>query len=120
MQPTNRYRERQTRLLKSYVHAVYKASRSFPNEERYGSADQLRRAALSISLNVVEGYAQGPGKSYRHFLQIAYGSAQESKFLIEFAHEEGWLESDVFDDLYSMLNELSAMIWGTLRHLRNL
>ena len=46
------------RKMDEYVHLVYKITRSFPREELYGSTSQLRRAALSVVLNYIEGYAR--------------------------------------------------------------
>ena len=87
------YRERLVGLSKRFAHDIYRVSRDFPKSEMHGSISQIRRAALSIPLNIVEGYSRGPGKSYRNFFQIAYGSAKESEFLLDFALEEGWFDT---------------------------
>ncbi len=64
---------------------VYKLTRDFPKEEMFGLTSQIRRASLSIPLNVIEGYARSASKSYRQFLDIAYGSLKETKYLLYFS-----------------------------------
>ncbi len=67
-----------------YVHFVYKLTKSFPKEEMYGCTAQLRRAALSVILNFIEGFARQKVAVKRNFWEISYGSLQESKYLIDF------------------------------------
>lgn len=70
------------------AHLVYGITRSFPKEELYGLTSQLRRAALSVPLNIIEGFARRGSKDYRQFLHIAYGSLKEAKYLLYFAYQE--------------------------------
>jgi four helix bundle protein len=74
-------------LTHSYVKEIYKLTRNFPKEELYGITSQLRRAAISIILNIIEGYARRKGRNckvYLNFLETAYGSLKETKYLIFF------------------------------------
>ena len=64
--------------MDEYAHLVYKLTRDFPKEEIYGITSQLRRAALSVILNYVEGYARVKNKVHKNFLEISYGSLKES------------------------------------------
>ncbi|PJB19449.1 four helix bundle protein, partial [Candidatus Falkowbacteria bacterium CG_4_9_14_3_um_filter_36_9] len=59
-----------------------KITRSFPKDELYGITSQLRRAALSVILNYIEGYARKRDKVYKNFLEISYGSLKEAKYLL--------------------------------------
>jgi len=68
-----------------YAHLVYKLTKDFPKDEMYGVTSQIRRAAVSVILNYIEGYARGGEKAHRNFLEISYGSLKESKYLLHFA-----------------------------------
>jgi four helix bundle protein len=62
---------------------VYRLSRRFPESERYGLQAQLRRAAVSIPANLVEGSARHSARAYLHFIDIATGSAVELRYLLD-------------------------------------
>jgi four helix bundle protein len=57
-----------------FAYQVYRATKDFPHEEIYGVTSQIRRAALSVVLNIIEGYARIGSKEYAHFLQISFAS----------------------------------------------
>lgn len=69
--------------------AVYRATASFPNHERYGLAGQMQRAAVSIPSNIAEGYGRGSRQQYLHALQIARGSLAELETQLIIAHDLG-------------------------------
>ena len=66
------YHEKLKNKMDEYVHVVYKLTRKFPKEEIYGVTSQLRRAALSVILNYIEGYARGKNKAHKNFLEISF------------------------------------------------
>lgn len=78
---------------------VYKLTNSFPKEELFGLTSQLRRAVLSIPVNIVEGYNRKSKKEFIHFLDIALGSLAETEYLIEFAIELGYIEGDDVENI---------------------
>ncbi len=59
------------------VTAVYRTTASFPDSEKFGITNQMRRAAVSIPSNIAEGSARHHSKDFIHFLRIADGSAAE-------------------------------------------
>jgi four helix bundle protein len=69
------------------VLAIYKETRSFPRDEWYALRQQLRKAAVSIPSNIVEGNARRTAREYVHFLNIARGSASEVVYLVDLASE---------------------------------
>lgn len=66
---------------RDFVKDIYELSFCFPNEEKYGLTSQIRRAVVSISLNIAEGSGR-TNKEFAHFLRIAYSSALEVETLL--------------------------------------
>jgi len=65
------------RLAEDLVVTVYRATQSFPSEERFGLSAHLRKTALSIPSNIAEGSARNGEREYYNFLNIAIGSTSE-------------------------------------------
>lgn len=61
---------------------IYNITKTFPQEEKFGLVSQMRRAAVSIATNIVEGHKRYSQKDFTHFLNMAQGSVEELKYLI--------------------------------------
>jgi four helix bundle protein len=70
---------------------IYNLSKSFPKDETFGLTSQLRRAIVSVSLNIAEGYGRHSTQSYIQFLRIARGSIMESETCIIIAENLGYI-----------------------------
>ena len=70
---------------------VYRQTQGFPRDEWYGLRQQIRRAAVSVPANIVEGCARIGSREYRNFLNIALGSACELAYLVRLSGELGFL-----------------------------
>lgn len=88
---------------------VYRCTMSFPSEERYGLQSQIRRAAVSVPANIVEGCARSSTKDYLRFLHIALGSASEIRYLIGLVLRLGFLKNT---DEPSLEQRYTEMIRG--------
>ena len=96
---------------------VYRLTVTFPNEERYGLASQMRRAALSVPINLVEGAARSGARDFAHFVDIALGSCEEVRYEAHVASELGYMKpadcrqlDSAYEDVSKMLNRLRCLI----------
>ena len=96
---------------------VYKISRAFPSEERFGLTSQIRRAATSVGANLLEGSHRLGRKEFRQFVGIAKGSAGELKYHLLLAKDLGYLRADQFTILRSETEEISKMLNGLANSL---
>ncbi len=103
--------------MDEYVHFVYKVSRQFPKDELYGSVSQIRRATLSIILNYIEGFAKRRPAVQLNFHEISYGSLKESRYLLGFSRDEGWISEEDYNQGIKLADEIGAMLWTEISSL---
>jgi four helix bundle protein len=97
--------------------AIYKLTRSFPREETFGLASQLRRASVSIASNIAEGYGRGSKGEYRNFLGMARGSALEVQTQLVIAREIGLGHPGEVTDAEMLSDEAGKMLWAMMQKL---
>ena len=96
--------------------AIYKVKNGFPKEEQYGITNQIRRAAVSIPLNIAEGYAKRESQiEFKRFLLIATGSANEVSVLIEFAKDLKMLSVEAYKKASAEYEEIGKMLNGLIK-----
>ena len=105
-------------LADSLTIEVYRATREFPREEMFGLTSQLRRAAVSVASNIVEGCARSSSAEYIHFLTTAYGSAREVDYQIGLAYRLGLLDEAEHQELQARSTETAKVQNGLIRSLR--
>ncbi len=89
---------------------VYKETKQFPSEEKFGLTSQLRRASSSIPANIAEGCGKNTNAEFRHFLNIALGSANEVEYFLLLAKDLHYLPEENFNVLTIDINSIKAML----------
>ena len=106
------------RLADELARQVYAVTKEFPKEETYGITAQLRRAALSVPTNIVEGCARRGDRELSRFLSIAFGSFSEVKYLLYFSNSIGYLPKEQYDVLAARYDELGKRLWAFYEKVR--
>ena len=100
-----------------FVLDLYKHTRNFPSDERFGLTAHLRRSASSIPSNIAEGCGREGEREFARFLSIAAGSASESEYQLLLARDLGYLQSDTHQKLDDQVNEVKRMLNSFIRAL---
>ena len=105
-------------LADQLVVRVYEQTRSFPREELFGLTSQLRRAAVSIASNIVEGSARLSKADYIRMLSIGYGSCKEVEYQLSLAQRLGFLNQERYQEVGSLAKETGKVLSGLIHALR--
>lgn len=97
---------------------IYSTTNSFPDTEKFGLTNQLRRAAVSIPSNIAEGQGRGSKKEFNQFLNIAYGSLQEVETQIEISTRLNFISNEQSTPLLDQCSTIARMLNGLKRSLR--
>lgn len=105
-------------LADALVLSVYRLTAKFPAEERFGLSSQLRRAAVSIASNLVEGCARSTQAEYARFVEIAFGSAREVEYQLSIACRLDYVPVPHTAEISSQAEEVTRVIAGLVMSLR--
>lgn len=106
-------------LAHQFVLAIYKISGRFPDAERYGLQNQLRRSAYSIPANIAEGCGKNSGAELAHFLNTSLGSANEVDYYLLLINDLGYINAEEYVNLNAGINEIKAMLIALIQKVRS-
>ena len=105
-------------LADEVVIRVCRATAGFPKEELFGLTSQLRRAAISVPSNIVEGCARESKADYTRFLTIAFGSLRELHYQLTLSRRLGYLSEEDSAEIESRVLETEKVLNGLIRSHR--
>jgi four helix bundle protein len=97
---------------------VYRVSKRWPKDERYGLISQIRRASVSVPSNISEGHCRASRGEYLQFLGHARGSLAEVETQVEIARNLGFLDGEDFTRLSGSIDEVSRMLRSLIHSLQ--
>lgn len=92
-----------------FIDQIYQITNVFPKDELFGLTNQLRRAAISIALNIAEGSSR-TRKDFRHFLDIARGSCYECAAIFTIIKHRNYISGLDLQNLYDHCNKIARMV----------
>jgi four helix bundle protein len=102
----------------NFVVEVYRATASFPTDERFGLTAQLRRCCVSIPSNIAEGHGREGTRDFLHFLAIGYGSLNEAQTQIMIAERLTFLTPENAAHLLDLAAEVAKLTNGLCKSLK--
>ncbi|ACM93115.1 S23 ribosomal [Nautilia profundicola AmH] len=98
---------------------IYRILNNFPKTEEYGIISQLKRAVVSVPINIVEGHSRNSNKDFLRFVYISRGSLEEVKYLMLLSKELGYIKHQEYANIENKLSEISYMINSFIKFLKN-
>ena len=103
--------------IKDFIKEVYAVSKKFPQDEQFGITNQLRRAAVSIALNIAEGSDRGSDKEFKRFIDISIGSLNEVVAVLDIASANNFIIKDQYDIMLDKAEHIVKQLAGFKKSL---
>ncbi|HEY4510867.1 MAG TPA: four helix bundle protein [Candidatus Paceibacterota bacterium] len=97
---------------------IYLVTKNFPRDEIFGLTSQMRRAAVSVSANITEGYARSSRKEKMQFYNIARGSLTEVEYYIDFSFRLGYVTKENYPNLVKLRDETGRLLHGFIQSVK--
>jgi four helix bundle protein len=107
----------EARVLVNTIYDATESNRGFAGDYKF--REQIQGAAISVMSNIAEGFSRRTTKEFAQFLFIAKGSAAEVQSQLYVALDQGYINEEKFDGLYSKSDEVARLISGFIRYLLN-
>jgi len=111
-------RLRAFQLADEVVIGIYRLTKVFPKDELFGLKSQMRKAAVSVPLNIVEGCARESQNEYLRFLEIAFGSLRELHYQFELSKKLGYIINRDIKPIQEKIIEAEKVLSALLRSMR--
>ena len=98
---------------------IYKITKNFPSEEKFGLTAQIRRASISVPSNIAEGYGRRTTPDYIRSLYIAYGSNCELETQALLAGDLAYIKTKEQYSLLEKISEVERMLKALIKSLEN-
>ncbi len=96
---------------------IYRLTKEYPKDELYGLTSQMRRAAVSVTSNIVEGSARSSNSDFSRFLFMSLGSANELDYQLLLSKDLEYIDSESYLKLNNEIIEIKKMINAFINHL---
>ena len=100
----------------NFANDVYSLTKKFPKDEQFGIVSQIRRAAVSISLNIAEGSGRSK-REFKHYIVMSRTSVQECIPLLRISFLQSYISNGELNNFYKRCEELSKMLCGLFNSL---
>lgn len=105
------------KLSYNFVFEIYKITKNFPEIENNNLAWQMRRSAVSMPINIVEGTTRHSEKAFLNFLTYSYGSAKELEVLLSLSKDLGYIDEKEYSRINTKLDEFTAKLFKFMSNL---
>lgn len=97
---------------------IYKITKKFPQDEKFCLAQQMRRAAVSVAANIVEGSKRKSDKDFSHFLNMSEGSLEELKYYFILSRDLNYISDEDCNSSYDNAEEVGKLLHGFVKKLK--
>lgn len=111
------------RKLNAYIAAdclvieIYKITKAYPRDELFGLTSQMRRAAVSVVANIVEGYSRRTNKEKINFYYISRGSLSEIEYYIDLSLKLSYIRKEEHNNLLKLRSDAGKLLNGLIRYM---
>lgn len=105
------------KLSYNFVFDIYNITKNFPKSEDNNLTWQMRRAAVSMPINIVEGSTRHSEKAFLNFLTYAYGSVKELEVLLSLSKDLGYINEEKYSEVSKKLDEVAAKLFKFMNNI---